>query len=290
MSDLSSIIRYYRYNLYKTAGKDSNGNSAFCKHYQGNDQCDRTEGCFCRKMAEVRGYIDYVIPPQYRDLTIDNARGWIKDKDGKDIPVWKEENQITIQNTLRSYLFGDADSSSFKCREDYIKASKLDNRFAEGANLIIHGKPILSKRDGLPSQPMPTGKTLISCLVLKEVIWRRICATNRADTYALTSYQTLRQDLKLKNDRASDLKEYDWLAIDDIAEPININDFNHQSFLSMFDDFLMARMNDRLPTILVCDFDVLAKDYTNVLGYSFQKMVTAKNTWLISVGEQNGNN
>jgi len=290
MTDLSSIIRYYRYNLYKTAGKDDKGESTFCKHYQGNDQCGRKDGCFCRKMAEVRGYIDYVIPPQYRDLTIDNARGWIKDKDGKDIPVWKEENQISIQKTLREYLFGDADSSSFKCREDYIKASKLDARFLEGSNLIIHGKPIFIKRTGLPSYSVPTGKTLISCLVLKEAIWRRICASNKADTYAMVSYQTLKQDIKLKNETISDLKEYSWLVIDDITEPINVNDFNHQNFLASFDDFLMTRMLNNLPTILVCDFDVLVKDYTNSLGYGFQKMITAKNTWIISVGDQNGNN
>jgi hypothetical protein len=40
----------------------------------------------------------------------------------------------------------------------------------------------------------------------------------------------------------------------------------------------------------MCDFDVLSRDYTSIIGYSFQKMVTAKNTWLISVGESNGDN
>jgi len=283
--DLSSIIKFYRYNFYKTVGTDPYGMPAFCKHYKGNDQCDRDKGCYCKKLAEVRGHIDYVIPSEYRDLTVDSARGWIKDKNGKSQQVWSDENQIEIQEILRSYLFGNIDSTSFKCREDYNKASKMDIRFAEGENLIIHGNAVRSKKAGLPSQPMPAGKTLIGCLVLKEAIWRRLYITNRADTYALTSYQTLRQDLKLKTEKGNNLKECDWLVIDDISLPVNENDFAHQNFLSLFDDFLMTRMEAKLPTVLICEFNVLSKDYTNILGYSFQKMVTAKNTWLISVGE-----
>lgn len=283
MADLSSIIKSYRYYFYKNSGKDQQ--SSFCNYYIGNDQCSRKEGCYCRKLAEVRGHIDYVIPSQYRELTVDNARGWIKNKEGKEQQVWSEDNQINIQNILREYLFGNEDSSSFKCREDYNKASKLDTRFIEGSNLIIHGNIIRAKKAGLPSQPIPTGKTLIACIVLKEAIWRRLYVTNRADTYSLISYQTLRQGLKLKTEKTNDLKECDWLAIDDISLPINENDFNHQNFVSMFDDFLMSRMENNLPTILICEFDALAKDYTNILGYSFQKMVTAKNTWLIPVGE-----
>lgn len=290
MADLSSIIKYYRYHFYKTAGKNALGVPDFCKHYKGNDQCDKPGGCFCRKFAEVKGHIDCIIPSQYRELTIDNARGRIKNRDGSELQVWSQDNQLVIQKTLREYLFGDQDSTAFTCREDYNKASKLDVRYTEGSNVIIHGNPMRAKKGGLPIQPLPTGKTLIGCLILKEAIWRRLYITNRADTYSLVSYQTLKQDLKLKTDKASDLKECDWLVIDDISETATSNDFNHQNFLNMFDDFLMTRMVAKLPTVLICEFDVFEKDYTNVLGYSFQKMVTAKDAWLIPVGVNNGNN
>jgi hypothetical protein len=288
MIDLSSYIKKYRFMFYQTAGPE-NGT---CKYYIGSDQCDRKNGCYCRKLAEIKGNIDYVIPSEYRDLTIENAHGVITDREGKRHEVWGSvENQAKIHKILREYLFGNAESSySLKSREEYNSASRLDFRYNQGANLIIHGIPKRYKKSGLPSRPMPTGKTLIGCLVLKEAIWRRLYPTNRADTYSLVSYQTLKQDLKIRSERATDLKECDWLAIDDISLPVNENDFSHQNFISLFDDFLMSRMESKLPTILMCDFDVLSRNYTSIIGYSFQKMVTAKNTWLISVGESNGDN
>jgi len=289
MLDLSTLIRFYRFNFYKTAGKKADGKPDTCQHYKGNDECDRTGGCLCRKFAEVRGLIDHIIPEQYRDLNFHNARGAIKTKSGEEIDVWKD-NRLIIQKLLGEFLFGPEDPNEFTCREDYNKASKMDIRFREGANVIIHGSPIKAKKGGQPIQSVPTGKTLIGCLILKEAIWRRLYNTNKADTYSLVSYQTLKQDLRLKTERGSDLKECDWLCIDDIIETATSNDFNHQNFLTTFDDFLMSRMESKLPTILICEFDALEKDYTSSLGYSFQKMVTAKDTWLIPVGVNNGNN
>ncbi len=289
MLDLSTLIKYYRFNFYNTAGKKADGTPDVCKYYKGNDECGREGGCFCRKFAEVRGLIDHIIPEQYRDLNFHNARGAIISKDGSEIDVWKD-NRLTIQKLLGEFLFDKADPSVFVSREDYNKASVMDKRFLEGAHMVIHGAPVKAKKGGLPLKSMPTGKTLIGCLVLKEAIWRRLYNKNRADTYALVSYQTLKQDLRLKTERGSDLKECDWLCIDDISETATSNDFNHQSFLTTFDDFLMSRMEAKLPTILICEFDVFEKDYTTSLGYSFQKMVTAKDTWLIPVGVQNGNN
>jgi hypothetical protein len=71
--------------------------------------------------------------------------------------------------------------------------------------------------------------------------------------------------------------------------PTNESDFAHQNAISAFDDFLMSRIEDRLPTILVCDFDIFSRDYTKVLGYSFQKLATQKNTWHIQVGGDKSN-
>lgn len=282
MTDLGSLIKYYRYYFYKNIGSTTPPSP--CKYYTGNDQCGREDGCFCRKLAEVRGHIDYVIPIEYRDVDIESATGFIKDREGKPQRVWSPENMSLIKSKLKDYIFGGNDISKAISRDDYNKASKLDTRYADGDNLIIHGEILRAKKEGLPSQPIPTGKTLISCIVLKEAIWRRMYITNRADTYALVSYQTLKQDLKLKTDKSFNLKECDWLVIDDINLPLHDNDFSHQNFLSLFDDFLMTRMEAKLPTILVCEFDALARDYTNILGYSFQKMVTARGTWLIEVG------
>jgi len=285
MLDLSLIIKKYRYSFYKSAGNE-NGKPAPCPHYAGGDRCSRKEGGFCKKLAEIRGNIDYVIPSEYRDLTIENASGIIVSKDGVEQHVWSEDNRLEIQNTLRNYLFGGVDRVLLTGgRESYNKYSQMDKRFSDGDAVIIHGDNLIGKKEGKQSPRfLPAGKTMIACLILKEAIWRKLFATNRADTYSVISYQTLKQDLKLRTERSYDLKECDWLCIDDISLPLREDDFNHQQFVTLFDDFLMTRIEQKLPTILVCSFDVLAKDYTHSLGYTFQKMVSSKNSWLISVG------
>jgi hypothetical protein len=289
MFDLGTIIKYYRYYFYQNIGVDTNGKPSPCSHYVGNDECKRESGCYCKKLAEVRGNIDYVIPQEYRDLTINNASGFINTKENVRKQVWSNANKAQIQTTLRKYLFDGEELHKLMDREACNKASKMDARFANGESVVIHGSVIRNKKDGLPSQPLPSGKTLIACLILKEAMWRRLYKTNRADTYAIVSFQNLKHDFKTKSDRIADLKDTDWLVIDDISLPNNENDFAHQQAISSFDDFLMTRIDNSLPTVLVCDFDAFAKDYTSLIGYSFQKLVTMKNTWHIQVGGDNIN-
>lgn len=284
MSDLGSIIRKYRYHFYQSIGVDANGRPSPCLYYLGNDECSRPDGCYCKKLAEVRGSIDHVIPPEYRDLTINNVSGYIITKDNIRKQVWSQENRIQIQSVLRKYLFDGVDLHKLTDRESCNNHSRLDYRFSNGENIIIHGDVIRNKHNGLPSQPLPTGKTMIACLILKEAIWRRLYKNNRADTYALVSFQNLKHDLKSKTDDAHNLRDVDWLCIDDISLPGNENDFAYQQSISLFDDFLMTRIDNRLPTILICDFNATTRDFSSILGYSFQKLITMKNSWHIQVG------
>lgn len=285
MSDLSSIIRKFRYYLYQTAGEGNDGNS-FCKNYIGGDQCSRENGCLCRKLAEIKGNIEYVIPKQYRNLNIQNLSGMIVDRNNNIQSVWSHEDRIRIQNTLREYLFGGKEIALLSNREQCNKYSKMDSRFIDGDNVIIHGESIRI-RQSKQVKSLPAGKTLIASIILKEAIWRRLYPNNRADTYSMISFHTLKQDLKNKTEKASDLKECDWLVIDDITLPNNELDFTYQSFLSMFEDFLIARLENNLPTIFICDFDVESQDYSKSMGYTFQKIISANNTWLIRVGDNN---
>ena len=271
--ELNKIIQYYTFSYEKV-----------CKFYKGDIGCEREEkGCYCRKMAEISGLIYNIIPPEYRDFNINKLSGWVKTKGGSD-RVWSETKLVEIVQSLSDYMYGTKFCSDFTTREDFNRASKLDLRYAQGANLVIHGNPFKNVKSGKTIN-MPTGKTLLACVVIIDAIWRRFYAANKADTYAIASYQTLKQDIKLKTDKAYNLKECDWLVIDDISLPQNENDFNHQNFVTMFDDFLMTRMENRLPTLLLCEFDALSRDYTDTLGYSFQKMISASNTWQIKVGE-----
>lgn len=284
MHDLSTLIKRYRYHFYQNIGIDANGKQSPCRYYIGNDECNKPNGCYCKKLAEVRGNIDYVIPPEYRDLTINNASGFITTKNETLKQVWSENVKTRIQKTLRDYLFNGAELHHLVERESCNQHSQMDRRFINGENIIIHGVVVRNRQNGLPSQPLPSGRTLIACLILKEAIWRRLYKTNKADTYALISFQNLKHDFKNNHEKVAHLKETDWLCIDDISLTVVENDFVYQQSIAAFDDFLMSRIENRLPTILVCDFDVFAKDYTSILGYSFQKLVTMKNSWHIQVG------
>jgi hypothetical protein len=285
MEQLSTYIKKYRSLLYATMGGSDIDKRIPCIYFAGNDECKKPNGCYCKKLAEIKGNIDYHIPPEYRDLTINNASGFITTRDGARKQVWTNKNKLQIQTLLRDYLFGCEELINLCDREGCNKASKLDIRYQNCENLVIHGAVHREKNRGIPTQPLPTGKTLIACLVIKEAIWRRLYSTNKADTYHIVSYQTLRHDLKNKNENAYTYKETDWLVIDDISLPVNENNFDHQMIVGLLDDFLMTRMENRLPTILVCEFDALALDYSSQLGYSFQKLITLKNTWHIRVGE-----
>jgi len=282
MSELGSIIKKYRYYIYQNIGNNDDGSPNPCAYYLGNDECSKTDGCYCRKLAEVRGNIDYIIPSGYRDLTINNVSGHITTKNKIRKMVWPFETTRDIQAKLREYMFGGVELNLLRDRQSCNKFSKLDSRFANGESVVIHGDVVRDKVDGLPAQPLPTGKTMLACLIMKEAIWRRLYKTNRADTYAMVSYQNLKSDLKHKKDEYYNLREVDWLCIDDISLPINTNEFAHQQSVVLFDDFLMTRIDNKLPTILVCDFDATSKDYTSYLGYSFQKLITMKSTWHIN--------
>lgn len=288
MQDLSSYIKNHREFLFHNIGNANDG-SKTCKYYKGNDACAKIEGCYCKKIAEIKGSIDYFIPKEYRDLTINNATGFITTRQGERKQVWSDVNKKEIQKLLREYLFGGTDVALLCDRESCNKASRMDMRFHECENVVIHGNVVRKKINGLPSQPLPSGKTLIACLILKEAIWRRLFVGNKADTYNFISYQTLRFDMKHKRNNIDTIKETDWLVIDDVSLPVNENNFDHQEFVANFDDFLMTRMENRLPTVLVCEFDALSTDYSAMLGYSFQKLVTIKNTWHIRVGESSAN-
>lgn len=284
MSNLSNIIKRYRYHFYQNAGTDTQGSNLPCQYYIGNDECNRADGCYCRKIAEVLGHIDNVIPSEYRNLSINNASGYITDREGVRKQVWSIENKIKIQKFLRNYLYGGAELFLLQDRESCNLASKMDERYVNGESVIIHGNAVRDKVNNTPVQPLPTGRTLIASLILKEAIWRRLYKANRADTYGFISYQNLKFDLKNKNDIVSAYKDYDWLVIDDINLPVDEAEFSYQNMLALFDDFLMTRIEQKLPTILVCDFDATARDYTNLVGYSFQKLITMKTTWNIQVG------
>jgi DNA replication protein DnaC len=270
--EISSVIKYYL-NQYEKK----------CNFYKGENLCDRKElGCLCKKMAEISSLIYTIIPKEYHNFNIHKLSGFVLTKNGKD-KVWSDADFVNIITTLSDYMYGRDSIGDFFTRDELNKISVLDKRYANGSNLVIHGNPFRNTKAGI-TRNVPTGKTLLACVILIDAIWRRMYAANKANTYSLSSYQTLKQDIKQKTDRAQDLKECDWLVIDDIVLPNNELDFNHQSFVSMFDDFLMTRMENHLPTIMLCEFDVQSRDYTDVMGYSFQKLVNSSNTWLIKIG------
>ena len=134
MSNLSNIIKRYRYHFYQNAGTDTHGSNLPCQYYIGNDECNRADGCYCRKIAEVLGHIDNVIPSEYRNLSINNASGYITDREGVRKQVWSIENKIKIQKFLRNYLYGGAELFLLQDRESCNLASKMDERYVNGVS------------------------------------------------------------------------------------------------------------------------------------------------------------
>lgn len=288
MDDLSGYVKKYRDFFFNNIGIDINGKATPCKYYDGNEACTRSNGCYCKKLAEVRGSIDFYIPNEYRNLSINNLTGCIT-VHGVSKEVWSKRNKKQIQATLREYLFDGASQEDTADREGCNKHSVLDKRYSNCENIIIHGESIREEKNGMPTRPLPSGKTLIACLILKEAIWRKIYNKSQSDAYGFVSYQNLRHELKTKSETVQHYKDADWLLIDDVSLPLNENNFEHQEIIDAFDDLLMTRMSNRLPTILVCEFDALKIDYTTQMGYSFQKIISLRNTWFVRVGDHSDN-
>ena len=274
-NNLPSIIEYYR-----------NYNYSRCKKYTQDKGCVFGNACFCKKLGETWGYINHLVPKEYRNKSIEDINGYAGDQ-----KVWSDQNAKEIYSSIMNYLFGESykNLTDTTDRVKLNKSSILSKRRKNGDNLIIHGRPYRTRHKNdevVLDRSVSMGKTMLAYIVLIEAIWQKM--EDSSNTYHFEPYQILRNRIINKdNDDISELKHVDWLFIDDVMKTGYQKGYKHQEFLTVFDDLFITRIQNNLPTILVCDFkiDTTAQDFTEDLGYGFQKLITANNSLLINVGE-----
>jgi hypothetical protein len=272
MRDLSKEILYY-----------SNKFSSDCPQYEGEKTCKREGGCVCAKYGEIYALIHSLIKPEYRKSNFYDFTGKLSD-DAKTKVV---SNASDIRKKLWTYLYGDADIKAGLDRKHLNQLSVLDKRFVDGSSLIIHGDSQHTEKDGgfYVRRHVPMGKTLLASIVMVDAIYRRAYPTNRAMTYDWISFLQLRQMLKQKeNDQLSETQEADWLVIDDL-DLIEKGDHSRSNAWTkeMFDSFLIERIEQRRPTILVCNFDATKTNLDEKMGAAFAKIVSSSNTHMLKV-------
>ncbi len=273
MQDISKIIEIYL-PIFREG----------CSKFD-SPQCKREGGCVCELMSEIRANIYTTLPPEYRNSDFNQLTGKVKNQV---IDRFKNGKLGKIKHSLWQYLFGDNPIKLNLSRSDFDKISIMDKRFKDGSCLLIHGNPIdLKKEDDgkIKSIQSPTGKTLMASIAMKEAIFRRQFKSNEAFVYHWISFIELRQKLKAKNDEdVNDCQECDWLVIDDISVIDDGSRKGDGSWVkTAFDSFLISRLKDRKPTILVCRFDLDAINVVDCMGLAFNKIYTSENTVIIKV-------
>lgn len=257
--------------------------SLSCPQYAGEQGCKREGGCVCAKYGEIYSLIHALIKPEYRKLTINSFTGTLPDGTRVVEPTKVKE----IRKKLWTYLYGDTDFKSGLDRKELNHFSALDKRFTDGSNLIIHGESYHTEKDGgfYVRKHVPMGKSLLASIVMIDAIYRRAYPTNKAMTYDWISFLQLRQLLKQKkSDELIETQEADWLVIDDLGL-IDKNDYSKSNAWTkeMFDGFLIDRIEQRKPTILVCNFDITKVSLEEKMGAAFEKIAASSGTHILKV-------
>lgn len=253
-----------------------------CSDFKQNE-CSRSQvsGCICRKLAEIYAHIEYCIPSEYRKAKIQDFDGNLPS--GK--KVLDVSKTLEIKNKVSQYIYGvDYKEIDGKKESDLVNLSKMDDRYAKGNSFVIYGKSYnkkLTKDNKLSLLSEPTGKTYIASCIMTQAIWRKCIKGNKTETFNWISFPILKQEIINKTELSENMEESDWLCIDDISLPTIENEFSHTNFVTLFDSFLMNRMLSKKPTILICQFDIDSIDLSTKLGYSFQKLVSGSNTFII---------
>jgi hypothetical protein len=298
MRDISREISHYKLKFQSS-----------CPSLNSNQECSRPGGCACAKFAEIHGLIHSLIKPEYRNANFRWFDGKVRNIGSTEIVQTLSQDVTSLCKNVRmqlaNYLYGDYQLVAKNIRElkmgedEYGRwicnrnllnnFSVLDERFLKGENVIICGDPYKTQKDGVRFIPtkIPQGKTLLASIIMIDAIHRKAFSSNKAKSYEWISFLQLRQKMKSKDSEKNDLEDFqyaDWLVIDDIDLIVQNNMSKSDLWTKeVFDSFLMERIEHRLPTILVCDFDIGKESLKDKMGAAFEKIVTASNTCRIKV-------
>lgn len=234
--------------------------TSHCPSFDKKDGCVRKQSCICSAIAEINGYCSKTLPAGFDSADISNFNGF-----ANGCRVLSDQVVKRVISKIGDYCFGEI-GSQIPSRTELNKISRMDVRFDEGHNLVIHGSGGTSAHKG---SKIPLGKTFIASIVMREAIWRRMFASNKAFSYSFTSSEMFIESV-FSSKRAKETppaKTVDWLCIDDV--------YAGRSHLpSVLDEIISYRMSVKLPTILVLQFDAAQSvDIDSDIGHFASKML-----------------
>lgn len=229
----------------------------------------RGRRCVCSAIAECLSYQKKVLPSGFFNYNFSDFNGMVNgDK------ALEDHDVKAVLSKVLHYCFSDSNINLDSSRYDLHKKSFMDRRFEEGHNVIIYG-------DGISPNKKKLGKTMIASLIMKEAIWRRIFASNKAYTYLFKSCPEIIDDIISKRylDHSVNALNADWLCIDDVFMK------NRPGQSSVLDQIMSFRLGKNLPTIIVIQFDVFKIGSSeDILGNHVVKMLSDKDsTFVISL-------
>jgi hypothetical protein len=259
-----------------------------CSHYGQNGLCTRQGGCACRTMAEMWAYIDHIVPEEYARLELRDYTGMVDDKEAVTRSI--TEN---VQRDIWEYCFGNQhhhlriDYFDQKLRKENFRSkldaiSVMDQRYKNGTNLIIHGEQRI-ERNG-QTKLAPKGKTMLASIVMMEAIRRKLFETNSATTFMFENFALLKKHLKERDVEIDNIRDCDWLVVDDIYLNTQPGATAMTKYtIEMLDEFVMYRLESKLPTIWVFGFDIKTVNLLSEFGYGMMKIASSGHTITVKV-------
>ncbi len=254
---------------------------------------------YCDKIAEIRAFIEVTIPDGYRHFTIDDLNGKVKSKQ-----VVTPKSLLEIRETLIQYCWGkemvEKISSNGYELEECIKYSVMDGRRKNGTNLVVYGDSWVGEQiEGKKAEQvrkiikLPTGKTLIGALVLKEAIYNRLFPHHAADSYVWEDHPTMMHRLMSHNAKKStnefdeqvdSYTECDWLVVDDISISEGETEAQRAFKANVLDTVFLERINRGLPSILLFQNDISRiGDLQHYFGVAVNRIVSNSKTFKIKI-------
>lgn len=286
MKDLQIIFRRY-YDFYRSK----------CPHYEQFEICNNPNGCSCKIISEVWSYIRSILPDEFVDLTIYDFKGATSLRDCEELlddktKVGIDKMVVSARNKVWEYCWKKPFVDGLSPQEmDLI--SVIDHRFSAGTNMVIHGTHYYNVYDAEKNKQkriaLQKGKSMLSSIVLKEAIRRKMFATNKASTFGYISFPVLQNNFidykdEDKQEHVSDWEERDWLVIDDISyDNFEASSRIRSNVKQALNSFLMRRLEKQKPTIFVFQFNIDDCDISEQFGPVLDKIISSKSTFVVQV-------
>lgn len=229
--------------------------------------------CYCKCLAEVFGYQHSVIPDGLSRLEFSDFNGKTKNE-----KIMSSDCASIALSKMSEFCFGSPVLLKTTDRKILNQSSIMDSRFNDGSIIFIHGERRKGRKGKHPD--LPLGRSMVSSLILKEAIWRRLFATNNAYNYCYAMMSKVKSDIYDRTDEVSFYYNSDWLVLDDIfCEPDKIQSIS-------LDRILAHRISKNLPCIICFEFDLFKKENLgSIVGRYIPKLLYGENTFLINLGQ-----